>query len=87
MILQRKKQKVKVIAFYNTAIPIVKKADWSDHRYYEENSVPYRNAKEDSKYQNFIKHICVKHLFSFSPSEVSDHRKSSKNSKETLIFF
>lgn len=66
MILQRKKQKIKVTAFKNTAILFVKKA-WTglitDNM--KKGSVPYRKATEDSKYHNFIKCICCKTFLFF----------------------
>jgi len=66
MILQRKKQKVKVTAFKNTAILVVKKARTgliADSM--KKGSIPYRKATEDSKYHNFIKCICCKAFLFF----------------------
>lgn len=54
-ILQRKEQKMKVTAFENTAMLVVKEARTSlitDS--VKKGSVPHRKATEDSKYHNLL---------------------------------
>lgn len=87
MVLQRKKQKVKVTPFSNTAILIVKNAQTgliTDNM--KKILFHTEMQKGTQEYHNLIRHICVKHYFSFSPSEVSDCRKSRKNRTETYFF-